>query len=58
MDDDLIPTKESRIWEYVEQILLMTPAQRECYLDSVDELLEAADKANEILTGEYAEKGN
>lgn len=58
MDDDHIPTKQARIWNYVEHLLMMTERQRECFCESVDEMLEAADIANEILTGEYAETGN
>lgn len=58
MDDDLIPTKEARIWNYVEHLLMMTPHQRECFSASVDEMLEAEDIASEILTGEYQTQGN
>ena len=58
MDDESIPNKQARIWAYVEHLLMMTPEQRECYVDSIDELLEAGDIANEILTGQYGEEGN
>lgn len=57
-EDETFPSKAERVWEYVEQLLVMTPEQRECYVDSIEELLEAGDIVNEILTGQYAETGN
>lgn len=49
---------EVRIWNYVEQMLDLSPEQREQVLISIEEMMEAADITSEILTGEYEEKGN
>ena len=49
---------EVRIWNYVEQMLDLSPEQREQVLISIEEMMEAADITSEILTGTYETPGN